>query len=189
MKRRQRNRGIVIELTALLDVILIMLFWVMINVQGETEEVRAESEAQVSALEQRLVKVETEAEKEIEKAWEEARTINEEAAANQQALYEYEQGLKVELRLRSEAGAVLTVKVHDREIDSLLLKEKTEQSVAEALEKALKEAGITEEEVVLCAFIYDGSVALYRDVNSVKNAVEMVTEAYTKCYCTNINLT
>lgn len=188
MKQRQRNRGIVIELTALLDVILIMLFWVMINVQGETQEVREESKAQVSALEQRLEKVEAEAKKEIEKAWEEARAVNEEATANKQALIEYEQGLKVELRLRYETSAVLSVKIHEEEVVSLPLEESSEQILAERLAQALKEAGIAREEVVLCAFIYDGSVALYRDVNSVKGAMEIVTAMYSKCYCANINV-
>ena len=33
MKAMKKNKEIVIELTALLDVIFIMLFWVMINVR------------------------------------------------------------------------------------------------------------------------------------------------------------
>ena len=33
MNGYRKSKGIVIELTALLDVILIMLFWVMMNVQ------------------------------------------------------------------------------------------------------------------------------------------------------------
>ena len=37
-----KNKGIAIELTALLDVILIMLFWVMLNMDRETEKIKTE---------------------------------------------------------------------------------------------------------------------------------------------------
>ena len=48
-----KGKGIIIELTALLDVILIMLFWVMMNMKDETEAVQNEAEAKVSEVQQK----------------------------------------------------------------------------------------------------------------------------------------
>ena len=48
----RKNKGIVIELTALLDVIFIMLFWVMINVQESNTRVREEADSRVSQVQE-----------------------------------------------------------------------------------------------------------------------------------------
>ena len=43
-----KNKGIAIELTALLDVILIMLFWVMMSMEHEKEVVHTEAEETIA---------------------------------------------------------------------------------------------------------------------------------------------
>lgn len=185
MKRPHKSKGIVIELTALLDVILIMLFWVMTNVQGQTEDIRTDADAKIASLEQKLEDVQAEADQEIEKAWKVAENINSTAAANQQALYEYEQGLPVKLSLKYEGRAELYISNSDNELGSIMVSSETE--MADEIVEAFTQAGIDREDVVLCALIYDGEVALYRDVNAVKAAIAHVTKTYTGCYCTNIN--
>ncbi len=184
--RRHTSKGIIIELTALLDVILIMLFWVMLNMQGESKEIKADTDARINALEQKLGAVKSEADREVEKAWDMANHINSEAAANQKALYEYEQGLLITLTLRYDEGAVLYIKNRERDIGSVNLSSAV--NLAEEIADVLKKAEVSEDEVVLCAFIYDGNVALYRDVSVVREAMEQVSVLYAKCYCTNINM-
>ena len=44
-----KNKGIIIELTALLDVILIMLFWVMLNMDRETEKIKTDAAEKAGA--------------------------------------------------------------------------------------------------------------------------------------------
>ena len=188
MGRRRKSKGIVIELTALLDVILIMLFWVLLNVKGESAEWKTEADAKIQSLEQQLKTNRKETDKEIEKAWEMAKNINSEAADNQKALYDYEQGLPLVLQLTyqedGKAAVIIRSQGHERETLWLSGEEKLSDQLIGTLEKS----GIDRKEVILCALLYDGNVALYRDVNTVKQAVEQVTQVYTKCYCTNINL-
>jgi len=54
MNRFSKSKGIVIELTALLDVIMIMLFWVMMNVQDSSKSASTAAEKKAAAAEQRL---------------------------------------------------------------------------------------------------------------------------------------
>ena len=49
-----KNKGIVIELTALLDVILIMMFWLMMNIQNSNDNIRTDAEQRVSQAEQEV---------------------------------------------------------------------------------------------------------------------------------------
>ena len=49
-----KNKGIVIELTALLDVILIMMFWLMMNIQNNNDNIRTDAEQRVSHAEQEV---------------------------------------------------------------------------------------------------------------------------------------
>jgi len=63
------KKGIIVELTALLDVIFIMLFWVMMNFKQSTESIKQESqekviqaESEVQLIEDKLVQAEQDAE-------------------------------------------------------------------------------------------------------------------------------
>lgn len=67
MNGYRKSKGIVIELTALLDVILIMLFWVMMNVQEDSESAMADAEKQTAAAQQQLEDTQNELDRLIEK--------------------------------------------------------------------------------------------------------------------------
>ena len=192
----RKNKGIIIELTALLDVIFIMLFWVMINVQEGSLRSREEADSRVEAAQSQLRQVRQETDSqleamreqtdsEIQKVRERAEKLDKNAAANQQALDDYGSGMMLTLDLRYEPGGELTVFRGDEELGRTALT--SEDAVYSALQSALTKAGIGRQDVVLCAFVYDGSTALYRDVSEVGSAVDKICESYDSFYCTYIN--
>lgn len=206
-----KNKGIVIELTALLDVILIMLFWIMMNVQNSSESIQTEAEKRVAVAEEQVKKAEEsvseaekraenavsemekmqteldsvreETEKEIAEAWKKAASINDNAAANQYALENYENGRLITINLNyeniliSDGNDVLGQ-------TSVISKDNIEKSLIASLESV----NLGQNDVILCAMIYDGSEALYRDVRAIKTAVDEVKGSYTNLYCTYINI-
>ena len=111
----RKNKGIVIELTALLDVIFIMLFWMMINVQEGSTKVREDADSRIAQAEAEVVQVREEAEEklenmrkqadsEIKKAQDRADNLNRDAAANQRALENFGKGLMLTINLKYSPG-------------------------------------------------------------------------------------
>lgn len=196
----KKNKGIIIELTALLDVIFIMLFWVMINVRQSNIDVKAEAESQVeqaqadadSQVEQ--VRLETDleiesirkqADADVSAAWDMARSVNSGAADNMKALEGYEQGRILTLTLKYYDTGEIYINNAGVPLDTVKLG--TAEEMYKDIGRSLEKAGISKDEVVMCAFVYDGGRALYKDVKSVSEAVDKVGKDYKKLYCTTIN--
>lgn len=87
----QENKGIVLELTSLLDVIMIMLFWVMTDVSASADSQKEDAKAQVQAVTQQLEeqkqksadeleKLREDMQKQIDEAYKKAESINSNAA-------------------------------------------------------------------------------------------------------------
>ena len=191
-----KNKGIVIELTALLDVIFIMLFWVMINVQENGAKVKEDADSRIAEAQAQVVQAQEEAaeqvesireqaDSEIQRAHEQLERIDSNAAANQQALDDFGDGLMLTISLRYEPGGKLTVFNGDDELGTADII--SESEVYTEIVASLGKAGIERDDVVLCASVYDGSRALYRDVNEVSAAVSRVGKSYKNFYCTFIN--
>lgn len=192
----RKNKGIIIELTALLDVIFIMLFWMMINVQEGSAKVREDADSRIAQAQAEVaqVRAETEdklesmreqADSEIQKAQERAEHLNRDAAANQQALENFGKGLMLTINLRYSPGGELIVTNGDNELARTAVT--SESDVYSAVSQAITKAGIASEDVVLCAFVYDGSRALFRDVSEISDAVNRLGKSYKNFYCTFIN--
>ena len=43
----RKNKGIIIELTSLLDIIMIMLFWVMLNVSNNAQDIEKKAQEKI----------------------------------------------------------------------------------------------------------------------------------------------
>ena len=207
-----KNKGIVIELTALLDVILIMLFWLMMSLRNTSDNIRADAEERISKAEQQvksaeesvseaesradkaaaeMEKMQTEleevrenADREIAEAWKKAASINDNAAANQYALDRFERGFLITVNLRYDMGA--GVLISDNSGDSEQA-DVTADDISGKLTAYLESLDFGQNDVILCAMTYDGSQALYRDVRTVRTAVYDVKENYPNLYCTYIN--
>ena len=67
MNSFRKNKGIVLELTSLLDVIMIMLFWVMTDVSASADSQKEDAKAQVQAVTQQLEEQKQKSADELEK--------------------------------------------------------------------------------------------------------------------------
>jgi len=187
-----KSKGIVIELTALLDVIMIMLFWVMMNVQDNSDQVKAEADQKVAAAQQQLIEassevdaIRAEADSEVASAWEMAENINKNAAENQKALLGYEQGMLVTLNIRYDTDGMLYISNYDEELGKAAIS--SEDEVYSLIVSALQKAELNEDDVILCALVYDSKNSLYKHVKKVKAAVDRVRNVYNSFYCTYID--
>lgn len=180
-----KNKGIVIELTALLDVIMIMLFWVMMNVQSSSDEVKAEADERVAAVEQQISDIKAETDAEIARIWEMAENIDKNAAANQEALHGYEQGMLITMNIRYNTDGKLFISNYDEMLGSSEIT--SDKAVNDLIVSALQKAELKQDDVILCALVYDSDAALYKDVKNVKAAVDSVRAVYPSFYCTYID--
>lgn len=190
-----KNKGIAIELTALLDVILIMLFWVMMSMERQSENVRADAEEQIAASKKKYedmyesmyesMSAELE-EKQATIDKYESRDTESVAAANQKALDEFAEGRIITLNLSYDAVGTLVALGEDGEIGHTLISDR--RDIAEKISGYLTDAGLGEDDVILCALVYDGDRALYDDLNVIKDAAGDVAKTYGNFYCTYINI-
>ena len=206
-----KNKGIVIELTALLDVILIMMFWLMMNIQNSNDNIRTDAEQRVSQAEQEvadaneklsqaeerankavsdmeemqkeLEQVRQNADKEITEAWKKAASINENATANQFALDRYEQGVLITINLKYDTNSEIIISDNNGILEQSDI---ITENISEKLISSFENSNLTQNDVILCAMVYDGSIALYKDVRAVRTAVYDVKEYYPNLYCTLI---
>lgn len=188
MNGYHKSKGIVIELTALLDVILIMLFWVMMNVQDGSRSDFEEAERKTAAAEQRLKTVQEELDiknSQFKRISEILRNINKNAADNQQALIGYENGMLITLDIEYNKDGKLIIYNSSNVLGETEISSETE--ISRCIRNALEKAGLNKDDVILCALIYDGSVSLYKDVKKVNAAVDVVRSVYTNFYCAYIN--
>ncbi len=186
-----RNRGIAIELTALLDVILIMLFWVMMSMEREAEQAKADAAATVAEKQAEFELKTEELTAELDSVKEQYQRFLDEnaedvAVANQKALDEFAEGRMLTLNLSYDAVGKLFVLDEDGEIAHTILY--SEEDIESCIRRALDDSGLDRDDVILCALVYDGDRALYRDVKMVKSAAENVGREYNKFYCTYINI-
>ncbi|HRR76659.1 MAG: hypothetical protein IJK31_07710 [Ruminococcus sp.] len=195
MNGYRKSKGIVIELTALLDVIMIMLFWVMMNVQDNSDTAKAEAEQRAVTAELQLEDAQTELEslqaqldendQTLARVISKAESLDSEAAANMEALLGYEQGMLITLNIRYEDdGQLYIFNVNDKLGQAPI---SNSDEIAKAITQALNKAGLKKDDVILCAMIYDGSSSLYRDVRTVNSAVDSVRSVYNSFYCAYIN--
>lgn len=186
-----KNKGIAIELTALLDVILIMLFWVMMNMERQSENVREEAESRIAASEQKyeemydsMTSALNQKQAVIDKY--EGLTDESVAAANQKALDNFSEGRLITLNLSYDAVGTLSVLDENGELGHTLITSREE--IADKITACLKDAGLSENDVILCALVYDGDRARYKDMKLIKLAADDVAGSYGKFYCTYINV-
>ena len=189
-----KNKGIAIELTALLDVILIMLFWVMMNMGRENERVKTEAAEQAAAYEQQYTEISEELDT-VRADYDKVRAefdryVSENsdsiATANQKALDEFAEGRMITLNLTYDAVGKLFILSEEGELGHTLLTDR--ESITASIEKVLDEAGLKEDDVILCALVYDGNRALYSDVKLITGAADDVGRKYGNFYCTYINI-
>lgn len=196
MNGYRKSKGLVIELTALLDIIMIMLFWVMTDAASSADNAKEDAKAQVRAAQEQLEQqkkqsaeeiksIKAEAEKQIEEAYKKAESINSAAAKNQAALDGYANGMLVSLELRNENGEDrLYISRNNADIMNTDLSGDIEQS----LDSLFESLGAEDETVMLAAVVYDGNAVLYRSMNKIESAIDDISDKYENLYFTYINI-
>ena len=184
-----KNKGLIIELTSLLDVILIMLFWVMMVSSDKADKAEQQAEQKVQAANAQAQVQVDEAKKDAE------RYINERLAEqkdNMEKLDEYvktiegfENGEMLSISITYvEQNEVLSFTRSGQQISSGTLTgySNIEHEIRKVLDTLPNKNGI-----ILAAFIYDGNTALYRDVQNVRAALENLRKDYGGIYFAYIN--
>ena len=195
MSGYRKSKGLALELTSLLDVIMIMLFWVMTNSSASAADAQDKADKKVKAaqtkIEQSEKKLEDQAkeyDKKIEElkaqALEQQAKINENAAMNQQAINDYKDGLLITLTVKNNDGnAAVTVSQGNDTLSDYSISDDLYDSLGPALETL----GINDGKTALAAVVYDGDTVLYDDISLVRDAVSKISQAHNNVYFTYIN--
>ena len=193
-----RNKGIIIELTALLDVILIMLFWVMLNMDRETEKIKTdaaekaaeyeqsaavmaeqldEAREQYDEMQERYLDVQSRFEQYIEE------NSDASAAAAIKAVEELAQGNAFTISLTN--GEYLICR--DSDILARAPIGETSSDISGSVIAALNKAGYEKDDVITCVFVY-GKASRINDISRMRAAEEKISKLYDNFYCSYIKV-
>ena len=162
-------REIILDFTSLLDVIMILLFWFILNYQQETTRIRDQAAAaQEAAVQAQTIAEEREAAAQerlqtAEDALDAMDTINERQASILKAMLEYRQGRSLNLTLVSRKRYwYLDVSIGEDEYLGRIEDDHAE-SLGLELREMLQDAGIADDATVFCVLSYDSSEDGSRD--------------------------
>ncbi|MBR1739993.1 MAG: hypothetical protein IJ737_06855 [Ruminococcus sp.] len=196
MESFRKNKGIVVELTSLLDVILIMMFWLLMNLQESKTNLKEEADSRIaeaqSAAQEEIDAANADADARIAEAMAELETTNRMAVERKNALEEYEEGGLLQVSLEYDSVGQVIILNQEEELGMAVLEEGStrddnSREIAAKMIAILEEQGIQEDDVVICAFIYNGRSSYYADVHSAYDALEEVSRTYKYFYWTKIN--
>lgn len=161
-----KQKGIVIELTSLLDVILIMLFFVMMQSGRQSESYHEQADEEIA-----LAQAQTEAvKKELDEGKQREKMLAD-------ALSGFEGGELYELKINfDDTEDVLVLSFAGQELDRLGFEQTKE------IEDAVMGIDVPEGSAVLAAVIYDGNKVLYRDMESIRSALDKLSKENDNIY-------
>ncbi len=184
-----RNKGIVIELTALLDVILIMLFWVMMSMEKNNEKVRTDAANTVAEYEQKY----EDSQRDLNDLQKEADILRSEfdrlltatsdsvAAANQKALDGFANGTALFLKIRYD-GSTPVMYIYSGRSELAHSPISSEQDASALIISNIKKLGLTDKDTILCTFAFAGNETSRFDTQAVRNAMNSVKSQYSRFY-------
>lgn len=173
-----KNKGLVIELTSLLDVILIMLFWVMMVSSDKAD--KAEQDAQKQA-EQKIAAANAKADEFIAEKQQELDQLDKYI----KTVEGFEKGEMLSISITYlDSNETLSFTHGGKQVSSVVITgySNIEYEIRRVIETLPNRDGI-----ILAAFIYDGNTALYKDVEAVRNALERLRTDYKGIYFAYIN--
>lgn len=204
----KRSR-ILLEFTSLLDIMMILLFSFMMHsadsAQKEIEKAVNEKNAAVAQIEQRKEQLEEDKQKfekekeewkkQAEKELDTMKKADENAAANAEALLNFQKGVvfKIDLEMESEKKWVINVFNGDnpiRELSSDDFGDINLFDIKNELNNILDENGFKEEGVIICIFMYnagDKGTSRITDKGNLIEKIKSVREdKYKNFYCVDI---
>lgn len=173
-----KNKGLVIELTSLLDVILIMLFWVMMvssdKADKAEENAQAQAQQQIAEANAKADEFIAEKQEQLDKLEEYVKTVE-----------GFEKGEMLSISITYvDSSETLSFTHGGEQISSVVLTgySNIEYEIRRVIDMLPNRNGI-----ILAAFVYDGNTALYKDVEAVRNALEKLRRDYNGIYFAYIN--
>lgn len=193
----RKNKGIIIELTSLLDIILIMLFWLMLNISNSAADIEKKAQEKIDAANAKVQQAQDDADKQVQQARDDAdkqiRQINEQnsemrrQAENMQAALDgFSNGKMITIEMKYDNGHDIIFVSYSGESKKSV---EIDSDLSKNLSDAISSYGIDKDSIILAAFMYDGNSVLYRDVNTVQNALSSIKGSYKNVYFTHINTT
>ena len=182
----RKNKGIIIELTSLLDIIMIMLFWVMLNVSNNAQDIEKKAQEKIDEANAKTVQAQQDAQEQIDKIKEENKATELAAKNMQDALDGFSSGMMVSVEMRYSDGKDVIYVSRNNSVPAAV---EVNDKLNEELSKALDSYGLTKDSIILAAFMYDGDKVLYRDVNKVLDTLGKIKGNYKNIYFTQINTT
>ena len=193
----RRKKEVVLDFTSLLDIVLIILFFFILFSYMETGEAKEKADtaiAKASAVSETADRREAEAEykiKEAETAKQQAmdeleaiRSVNKNAGANLEALQEFGRSecLMIRMGISSDGGSIHLYIYRENEpigdIDTDLRKDITNDIIS-----IIRNCGHTEDDTILCSFIYDSSErGSYSAYSYVQETFKKVRDKYRNLY-------
>ena len=193
----RKNKGIIIELTSLLDIILIMLFWLMMNISNSASEIEKKAQEKIDRANAKVQQAQVDADKKVNEAQDDAKKqidqINEQNKQMRQdnvnmqnALDGFSNGKMVTVEMKyQDSHDVIYVAQNGSSPEAIAVDDK----LSENLSRALNSYGLDKDSIILAAFMYDGNSVLYRDVDKVQNVLSTIKGNYKNIYFTHINTT
>ena len=187
-------REIILDFTSLLDVIMIILFWFILNYQTETTKIREKANAaeQAAAEAQLIAEERQQAAQEhwqaADDALNELASIDERQASIQRAIRDFRQGKSLHLKLVSDAHYwYVQVSLGDDEELGRIYSE-DERLFGAQLNEMLKTAGFAPDDTIFCVLSYDstdpGSYDAYKSVTREIRNIQLGNNQFS---CTEID--
>ena len=179
-------REIILDFTSLLDVIMIILFWFILNYHNQTVEIQSKAEQAVSEATSIASELQAQQQRDIEEMskWREEATaqmsewqeeissklemienIDEESASNLNALLNFQKGAGIEIVLTvvSNSEWDIRIKSGDNIIGTIsaddgydIMKESSAPGIASEMIKIFDSVELMANETIIGTFIYDG---------------------------------
>lgn len=187
-----RKKDVILDFTPLLDIILIILFFFILYSVFNVKESEERAEQARMAYEDKLDALDAE-EARLGAEWERLRTLDENAARNQQALIAFDNGSMLSFNLQKEddndAWRLSATRKRsadgDEERVGVIL---PGEDLTKGILRIFAEAGYAEDEVLIVTFTYNGNVIgthrLYREIMKAFRDVRTVRK---NVYLTAIN--
>lgn len=169
-----KNKGLVIELTSLLDVILIMLFWVMMVSSDKADKAEENAQQQIADASAKADAFIAEKQEQLDRLDEYIKTVE-----------GFEKGEMLSISITYvDSNETLSFTRGGEQISSVVLTgySNIEYEIRRVIDMLPNRDGI-----ILAAFVYDGNTALYKDVEAVRNALERLRLDYKGVYFAYIN--
>ena len=184
-------KEIILDFTPLLDVIMIILFWFILNyhnqtvdMQNQAKEMMANAESIVAEQNEREEEL-NEKEAEIDRLLTEINESDESKGANISALNEYQQGinLKAELRRKGDAFELSFYKGDEISNDSAMCTVNISDFTAEKFGEILSECGYSAGDGILFDLIYDNEEkGSYRVISDIDAIIDETRQNYKYLY-------